>query len=155
MKNKEYVLDNLYKKVLELKKQNISVGFTNGCFDLLHKGHLHVIKEAKKSCDFLIVALNSDNSIKKLKGLDRPKDQLNIRISKLSKLDDVDAVIVFSEDTPKKLIDKIVPDLLVKGSDYKAEEIFGDKVILNGGKIILVDLLPGVSTSILIEENSL
>ena len=153
MKNKEYQLDALYTKVLKLKSNGFSVGFSNGCFDLLHKGHLHIIKEAKLLCDFLIIGLNSDESIKRLKGLDRPKDHLKVRLSKLKKLDDVDAIIVFNADTPKKLIDKLIPNVLVKGSEYKAEEVFGEKVISNGGKIILVDLLPGISTSILIKKN--
>lgn len=154
MKTKEYQLDTLYKKVLKLKSDGFSVGFTNGCFDLLHKGHLHIIKESKLLCDFLIVGLNSDDSIKKLKGLDRPKDPLITRLNKLEKLDDVDAIIVFEEYTPKKLIDKLIPNVLVKGSEYNVEEVFGEKVISNGGKIVLVDLLPGISTSILIKKNS-
>ena len=154
MKTKEYQLDTLYKKVLKLKSDGFSVGFTNGCFDLLHKGHLHIIKESKLLCDFLIVGLNSDDSIKKLKGLDRPKDPLITRLNKLKKLDDVDAIIVFEEYTPKKLIDKLIPNVLVKGSEYNVEEVFGEKVISNGGKIVLVDLLPGISTSILIKKNS-
>lgn len=153
MKNKEYQLENLILKVTELKKKGSTVGFTNGCFDLLHAGHLHIIKETKLLCDFLIIGLNSDKSIKKIKGPERPKDQLNIRINKISKLDEVDAIVVFEEETPKKIINNLIPDVLVKGSEYKINEVFGEKVVSNGGKIVLVDLLPGISTSILIAQN--
>ena len=153
--NKEYSAENLIKKIVQLKKENISIGFTNGCFDLLHKGHIYSISEAKKKCDYLIVALNSDISVIKLKGSNRPiDDQLN-RILKLSKLDDVDAIIIFHDDNPLKLIKDINPDILFKGADYKDKEIIGSEFIIeNGGKVELIDILNGYSTTNIIKNSS-
>ena len=98
--NKEFSLNDLIKKIDVLKKNNTSIGFTNGCFDLLHNGHLHSISESKKKCDYLIVGINSDTSVAKIKGSNRPIDDQNSRILKLNKLKDVDAIIVFYEDNP-------------------------------------------------------
>ena len=153
--NKEYSIEKLIKKIVQLKKENISIGFTNGCFDLLHKGHIYSISEAKKKCDYLIVALNSDISVIKLKGSNRPiDDQLN-RILKLSKLDDVDAIIIFHDDNPLKLIKDINPDILFKGADYKDKEIIGSEFIIeNGGKVELIDILNGYSTTNIIKNSS-
>ena len=153
--NKEYSTEKLIKKIVQLKKENISIGFTNGCFDLLHKGHIYSISEAKKKCDYLIVGLNSDISVIKLKGSNRPiDDQLN-RILKLSKLDDVDAIIIFHDDNPLKLIKDINPDILFKGADYKDKEIIGSEFIINnGGKVELIDILNGFSTTNIIKNSS-
>ena len=153
--NKEYSNVNLIKKIVQLKKENISIGFTNGCFDLLHKGHIYSISEAKKKCDYLIVGLNSDISVIKLKGSNRPIDDQSNRILKLSKLDDVDAIIIFHDDNPLKLIKDINPDILFKGADYKNKEIIGSEFInKNGGKVELIDILNGYSTTNIIKNSS-
>jgi rfaE bifunctional protein nucleotidyltransferase chain/domain len=153
--NKEYSSVNLIKKIVQLKKENISIGFTNGCFDLLHKGHIYSISEAKKKCDYLIVGLNSDISVIKLKGSNRPIDDQSNRILKLSKLDDVDAIIIFHDDNPLKLIKDINPDILFKGTDYKNKEIIGSEFIIkNGGKVELIDILNGYSTTNIIKNSS-
>ena len=153
--NKEYSTEKLIKKIVQLKKENISIGFTNGCFDLLHKGHIYSISEAKKKCDYLIVGLNSDISVIKLKGSNRPIDDQSNRILKLSKLDDVDAIIIFHDDNPLKLIKDINPDILFKGADYKDKEIIGSEFIIeNGGKVELIDILNGYSTTNIIKNSS-
>ena len=153
--NKEYSAENLIKKIVQLKKENISIGFTNGCFDLLHKGHIYSISEAKKKCDYLIIAINSDVSVKIIKGPNRPIDDQVNRVSKLSKLDDVDAIIIFYDDNPLKLIKDINPDILFKGADYKDKEIIGSEFIIkNGGKVELIDILNGYSTTNIIKNSS-
>lgn len=153
--NKEYSTENLIKKIVQLKKENISIGFTNGCFDLLHKGHIYSISEAKKKCDYLIIAINSDISVSIIKGPNRPIDDQVNRVSKLSKLDDVDAIIIFYDDNPLKLIKDINPDILFKGADYKDKEIIGSEFIIkNGGKVELIDILNGYSTTNIIKNSS-
>ena len=154
--NKEYKLSNLIKKLILLRKEGLRIGFTNGCFDLLHKGHLYSILEAKKRCDYLIMGLNSDSSLAKLKGSNRPIDNQLNRVLKLSKLNDVDAIIVFYDDTPLKLIEDINPHILFKGIDYKDKKIVGSEFIIkNGGKVELNDFLDGYSTSISINNYSI
>lgn len=153
--NKEYSAENLINKIVQLKKENISIGFTNGCFDLLHKGHIYSISEAKKKCDYLIIAINSDVSVKIIKGPNRPIDDQVTRVLKLSKLDDVDAIIIFYDDNPLKLIKDINPDILFKGADYKDKEIIGSEFIIeNGGKVELIDILNGYSTTNIIKNSS-
>ena len=153
--NKEYSTENLIKKIVHLKKENICIGFTNGCFDLLHKGHIYSISEAKKKCDYLIIAINSDISVSIIKGPNRPIDDQVNRVSKLSKLDDVDAIIIFYDDNPLKLIKDINPDILFKGADYKDKEIIGSEFIIeNGGKVELIDILNGYSTTNIIKNSS-
>ena len=153
--NKEYSVENLIKKIVQLKKENVSIGFTNGCFDLLHKGHIYSISEAKKKCDYLIIAINSDISVSIIKGPNRPIDDQVNRVLKLSKLDDVDAIIIFYDDNPLKLIKDINPDILFKGADYKDKEIIGSEFIIeNGGKVELIDILNGYSTTNIIKNSS-
>ena len=153
--NKEYSTVNLIKKIVQLKKENISIGFTNGCFDLLHKGHIYSISEAKKKCDYLIIAINSDISVSIIKGPNRPIDDQVNRVLKLSKLDDVDAIIIFYDDNPLELIKDINPDILFKGADYKDKEIIGSEFIIeNGGKAELIDILNGYSTTHIIKNSS-
>ena len=153
--NKEYSAENLIKKIVQLKKENVSIGFTNGCFDLLHKGHIYSISEAKKKCDYLIIAINSDISVSIIKGPNRPIDDQVNRVLKLSKLDDVDAIIIFHDDNPLKLIKDINPDILFKGADYKNKEIIGSEFIIeNGGKVELIDILNGYSTTNIIKNSS-
>ena len=124
------------------------LGFTNGCFDLLHEGHIHLLKKSKSYCDYLIVGLNSDNSVKRLKGKDRPIENQTRRYENLKSISYVDEVIIFDEDTPYDLINRIKPDVLFKGSDYSNKNIVGAEIVKkNGGKVITVDLLQGYSTT--------
>ena len=123
-----------------LKSEKKKIVFTNGCFDLLHVGHIRYLSNAKKLGDFLIVGLNSDESVKILKGQNRPINQFEDRAMLLSALRSVDLVIMFEEQTPENLINKIVPDVLVKGGDYDIEDIAGyHTVIKNGGKVKTLD----------------
>ena len=129
------------------------VGFTNGCFDLLHEGHLHLIRESKKRCDFLIIGLNSDESVKILKGENRPIENQEQRAKNLSKMKEVDAVAIFNTETPENIIKYLNPDILIKGGDYNKADIVGSKfVIENGGSVEVIDLLPGFSTTKIINE---
>ncbi len=143
-------------KIKDLKGKGKVIGFTNGCFDLLHKGHIHLLFQSSKICDHLIVGLNSDLSVKKIKGNSRPIQNEQKRYNNLISLDFVDDVILFNEITPIKVIEKIIPDILIKGADYKKKELVGSNFVTkNGGKIKLIDLIPNISTSQLIKESDL
>ena len=121
---------------------------TNGCFDILHAGHIHLLKNAKKLGDFMIVAINSDKSVKSLKGKKRPINNLAARIEMLEALSIVDLVVVFKEQTPLKIIKMISPDVLVKGGDYKINEIVGkDFMKSKNGKIKIIKTKKGYSTT--------
>ena len=134
---------------------NFRLVFTNGCFDLLHKGHLDLLSNAAGFGDKLFVGLNSDTSVKKLKGDSRPIQNEKTRAQKLLELECVNHVITFDDLTPQKLIDKISPDVLVKGGDYKKNEIVGAQhVISSGGVVKIVPLTPGFSTTSIIEKGS-
>jgi len=152
--NKEININDLLKNLSKLrKKKNIIIGFANGCFDLLHKGHLSLLSESKKKCDYLIIGLNSDKSIKLLKGKSRPIENETKRVSMLTKQKEVDAIIIFEELTPLNLIINIKPNILFKGSDYLDKKIIGSNFIhQNGGKIELIDILDGYSTTNLIKN---
>jgi D-beta-D-heptose 7-phosphate kinase/D-beta-D-heptose 1-phosphate adenosyltransferase len=129
-------------------RNSLTIGFTNGCFDLLHLGHLHILEQSKKLCDRLIVGLNSDASVKRLKGETRPIQGEAVRAQVLAALEYVDGVILFDDDTPLALIEALRPDVLCKGADYTADQVVGaDIVQLNGGKVHLVSLQPGQSTT--------
>ena len=122
--------------------------FTNGCFDILHPGHLYSLAETAKEADYLIVGLNSDASVKRLKGPDRPINSTESRAIVMANLVLVDAVIVFEEDTPLELISTLLPDVLVKGGDYTIDTIVGAKeIIANGGKVIINPIVEGFSTT--------
>ena len=143
-------LDNQIK---QLKEQRNSIVFTNGCFDLLHKGHIDLLNKASTYGDILIVGLNSDNSVKTLKGQDRPIENEIIRSKKLLEIGNVDFVIIFNSETPKDLIIKIMPDVLVKGGDYNKDDIVGsNEVISSGGKVKIVPLTKGFSTTLIIKS---
>tara|TARA_B100001105_G_scaffold252650_1_gene244674 strand:+ start:189 stop:659 length:471 start_codon:yes stop_codon:yes gene_type:complete len=144
------------KEILEkisFIRNNKIIGFTNGCFDLFHEGHLYLIKEAKKKCDFLIIGLNSDESVKTLKGESRPIENQEQRVKNLSKMKEVDAIVIFNTETPENIIKDLNPDILIKGGDYNKTDIVGSKfVIENGGSVEVIDLLPGFSTTKIINE---
>ena len=137
------------------RRENFKLVFTNGCFDLLHKGHLDLLSNAAGFGDKLFVGLNSDKSVKKLKGDSRPKQNERTRAQKLLELKYVNHVIIFEDLTPQKLIHALSPDVLVKGGDYKKSEIVGAKhVISSGGIVKIVPLTPGFSTTSIIEKSS-
>ena len=137
------------------RKENFKLVFTNGCFDLLHKGHLDLLSNAAAFGDKLFVGLNSDKSVKKLKGDSRPVQNEKIRAQKLLELKYVNHVIIFEDLTPQKLVHAISPDVLVKGGDYKKSEIVGARhVISSGGVVKIVPLTPGFSTTSIIEKSS-
>jgi D-beta-D-heptose 7-phosphate kinase/D-beta-D-heptose 1-phosphate adenosyltransferase len=130
------------------RRRMIQVGFTNGCFDLLHPGHVSLLAQAKDGCNRLIVGLNSDASVTRLKGEDRPIQSETSRAAVLASLASVDMVVIFSEDTPIELIKAIRPDVLVKGADYSVDEVVGSEVVQSyGGHILLADLEDGHSTT--------
>jgi rfaE bifunctional protein nucleotidyltransferase chain/domain len=130
-----------------------TVAFTNGCFDILHQGHLFSIAQAAKEADYLILGLNADASIKRLKGPDRPINSTESRALVMANLVLVDAVVVFEQDTPYELITTLLPDVLVKGGDYTIDTIVGAKeVIANGGKVIINPIVEGFSTTNIIEK---
>ena len=132
----KFLLKDNHSIINKLKINRKKVVFTNGCFDLLHVGHIRYLSQAKKLGDILIVGLNSDRSVKMLKGKDRPINSFEDRATLLSALKSVDLVIMFEEQTPENLIKEIVPDILVKGGDYKIEEIVGYKTVIdNGGRV--------------------
>jgi D-beta-D-heptose 7-phosphate kinase/D-beta-D-heptose 1-phosphate adenosyltransferase len=137
----------------EWRKQGLRVGFTNGCFDILHPGHVRVLTQARAACDRLIVGLNSDASVRRLKGADRPVQDERARAEVLAALEAVDLVVIFEEDTPLKLITHIKPSVLVKGGDYTREQVVGHEIVTaNGGEVVLVDILPGHSTTSLVKR---
>ena len=137
------------------RRENFKLVFTNGCFDLLHKGHLDLLLNAAAFGDKLFVGLNSDTSVKKLKGDSRPIQNEKTRAIKLLELKYVDHVIIFEDLTPQKLIHTISPDVLVKGGDYTKNEIVGAKHVISfGGVVKIIPLTPGFSTTSIIEKSS-
>ena len=137
------------------RRENFKLVFTNGCFDLLHKGHLDLLSNAAGFGDKLFVGLNSDKSVKKLKGDSRPKQNERTRAQKLLELKYVNHVIIFEDLTPQKLIHAMTPNVLVKGGDYKKNEIVGAKHVIScGGVVKIVPLTPGFSTTSIIEKSS-
>ena len=146
-------LDNLVELCNRHRSNGNKIIMTNGCFDILHTGHIYLLNEAKKLGDLLIVALNSDSSVKLNKGTSRP---INIELDRayvLSAVQNVDYIIIFDEETPEKVICTILPDILVKGSDYKDKYIAGQQCLEKiGKKITLIDLIEGKSTTNLINK---
>lgn len=144
---------NLPQLLRRLKRSRKKIVFTNGVFDILHRGHVEYLTKAKSFGDVLIVGVNSDASVRRLKGAERPVQKLADRAAILMALEAVDYVIPFSEDTPAKLIEKVRPDVLVKGADYKLSEIVGaDFVHSYGGRVRRVRLTPGRSSSALLKK---
>ncbi|MGB7687687.1 MAG: D-glycero-beta-D-manno-heptose-7-phosphate kinase [Pseudolabrys sp.] len=137
----------------EWRKQGLRVGFTNGCFDLLHPGHVKLLAGARAACDRLVVGLNGDASVTRLKGAGRPVQPVQARAEVLAALEAVDLVAVFDEDTPEKLIGRVKPTVLIKGSDYAREEVVGREIVeALGGEIILIEIVPGHSTTSMVER---
>ena len=135
------------------RREGLTVGFTNGCFDLVHPGHVQLLCEARSRCDRLIVGVNSDASVRRLKGAARPVQPEAARSIVLAGLAFVDAVVLFAEDTPIELIGRIRPDVLVKGADYRIDQVVGREVVESyGGRVVLVDLLPDSSTTLIIDR---
>lgn len=135
-------------QVQRWQSRGLKVGFTNGCFDILHPGHVSLLAEARAACDRLIVALNTDDSISRLKGPERPVNTLDSRARVMAAVRYVDAVVAFAEDTPLEAITALMPDVLIKGADYKPEQVVGaDVVIAAGGSLVLADLAQGYSTT--------
>ena len=131
-----------------LKAQSKKVVFTNGCFDILHRGHIHLFHEAKKLGDIFMVAVNDDSSIRIIKGPTRPIFPLEERMEVLEAITDIDYLVSFSEKTPKEIISSLLPDVLVKGGDWKPDEVVGKKEVEQaGGKIITIPYLPHHSSS--------
>lgn len=137
----------------ELRAEGKKVVFTNGCFDLIHRGHVEYLYFARKQGDVLVVGINSDESVRRLKGKGRPLSSLTDRMYVLASLEPVDFVVPFEEDTPYELIKDVLPDVLVKGRDYRPDEVVGRDIVEGrGGKLVLADYLEGYSTSGLIRK---
>jgi rfaE bifunctional protein nucleotidyltransferase chain/domain len=146
-------LDELIKIAAQARRNGKSVVFTNGCFDLLHRGHVHVLRQAKAAGDLLIVAINSDQSVKAIKGPTRPVAAEIDRLELIAAMEMVDYVILFDEPDPSKLITAIKPNVLAKGGDWGADGVVGaDIVEREGGRVVLVPYLKGYSTSEIIER---
>lgn len=140
--------DQALTQVLQWRTEGEKIGFTNGCFDILHPGHTMLLAKTKAKCDKLILALNSDASVTKLKGPTRPVNTQEARAQVLLALESVDLVVVFNQETPLELLKYLKPDLLIKGADYTLDQVVGAKEMKQwGGEVCLVDLLPGHSTT--------
>ena len=138
----------LQERVAQWRARGLSVGFTNGCFDIVHPGHISLIEQASAACDRLIVALNDDDSVQRLKGEGRPVQPEGARARVIASLAGVDGVVLFAEDTPQSLIEAVRPDVLVKGADYSVDEVVGGKLVASyGGRVVLADLVDGFSTT--------
>ena len=145
--------EELLRLVSIYKFQNKKIVFSNGCFDIIHRGHIEYLAKAASFGDVMIIGLNTDSSISRLKGENRPVQDEKARALVMASLSFVDNIILFDEDTPFKLINYLKPDILVKGSDYSVETIVGADIVLkNGGKVETIDLVEGYSTSNIIEK---
>lgn len=159
MKNPNYIpdkvvtLDKAVQIIAGWRLLNRTVAFTNGCFDILHEGHIYSLSQAAKECNYLIVGINSDSSVKRLKGNNRPVNHQHSRALIVASLIMVDLVILFEEDTPLALINTLKPNVLVKGGDYTVDTIVGAKdVISNGGRVVINPIIKGFSTTNLIQK---
>jgi len=151
--HKIYDLSGLQHQLSRWRLLSKTVSFTNGCFDILHQGHIASLSEAATEADFLVVGVNSDASTRRLKGESRPINSQDARAFLLASLLMVDAVIIFDEDTPLNLINAVQPDVLVKGGDYTLDQIVGAKeVMAAGGRVVINPIVPGYSTTGLIEK---
>jgi len=151
--HKIFTVPTLLATIASWRATGKSIAFTNGCFDILHEGHLFSLSQAALEADYLIVGINSDASTKRLKGNERPINGENSRALLLANLLMVDAVIVFEEDTPHALISAILPDVLVKGGDYTIDQIVGaQEVLANGGRVAINPIVEGFSTTRIVEK---
>ena len=148
IRQKLYLKENLINQIRDWKAEAKKIVFTNGCFDIIHPGHVDYLAKAASLGDKLIIAVNTDQSVQKLKGPDRPIQDEQSRTFVLAAMAFTSAVILFGEDTPAELISELKPDILVKGADYTVDQIAGaDFVIQNGGSVVLLPYLKGFSTS--------
>jgi D-beta-D-heptose 7-phosphate kinase/D-beta-D-heptose 1-phosphate adenosyltransferase len=148
LSSKHFSLDSVQQQVTRWRELGLKVAFTNGCFDLLHPGHVSLLNQAKNSADRLVVGLNSDLSVRRLKGPERPVQGEVARATVLASLKAVDAVVIFAEDTPLELIEALAPDVLVKGADYTVDTVVGAELVQRrGGKVLLAELVPAQSTT--------
>lgn len=146
-------LEALIRVRQKLRQKGLRVVFTNGCFDILHVGHIRLFREAKKKGDILIAALNDDESVRRLKGPSRPVFTLAERLEILEAIEDIDYLTSFAEDTPQKIIASLLPDVLVKGGDWKPEEVVGRKEVeAAGGQVVIVPYQKGHSSSSIIRK---
>lgn len=146
-------LEKIVAITKELKEKGKKIVFTNGCFDIIHKGHIIYLNAAKELGDYLIVGLNSDESVRRIKGNSRPINSEEDRVLILENLKAVDAVVIFNEETPINLIEKINPDFLVKGGDWKENDIVGAEFVKkNGGKVVTIKYVDNYSTTSLINK---
>ena len=153
IQQKIFTLTDLQKLIFQWKYFGKTFAFTNGCFDILHQGHIFSLTKAASEADYLIVGLNSDKSVEKLKGPGRPVNPQESRAIVLASLVMVDAVIIFEEDTPLNLVKALLPDVMVKGGDYRVNEIAGaGEVIAAGGRVVINPILEGFSTTSIIER---
>ena len=153
IQHKIYTQESLLKQVNAWRVLNKKIVFTNGVFDILHKGHIASLSEAATYGDMLVVGINADASVKKLKGPTRPVNDENARALILASLLQTDAVVIFEEDTPLELIKLIMPNVLVKGGDYTIDEIVGAKEVLAaGGEVKIASIVDGISTSKIIDD---
>ncbi len=153
IQSKIYTLSELLKQVSRWKLLSKTTSFTNGCFDILHQGHIFSLSEAASEADFLIVGVNADASVRKLKGPTRPVNNEASRCLLLASLLIVDAVVIFEEDTPLELISAVMPDVLVKGGDYTLEQIVGAReVMAAGGRVVINPIVQGFSTTGMLEK---
>jgi D-beta-D-heptose 7-phosphate kinase/D-beta-D-heptose 1-phosphate adenosyltransferase len=144
----------LDEHLAEWRRQGLRVGFTNGCFDLLHPGHVRLLAGARAACDRLVVGLNGDASVTRLKGAGRPVQPVQSRAEVLAALEAVDLVVAFDEDTPEKLIAQVKPTVLVKGGDYTREQVVGREIVeALGGEVVLIEIIPGHSTTSMVERS--
>lgn len=152
-KNKILTFDDMRHQVKRWRLLDKSIAFTNGCFDILHEGHLEILSRSAALSDVLVVGVNTDASVKRLKGESRPVNNEAFRAGMLAALSMVDAVVLFDDPTPLELIRMIAPDVLIKGGDYAIDQIVGaEEVIKNGGEVKIVPLLKGYSTTSLIQK---
>lgn len=150
---KIFDLHTLKKQIMAWRVSGQTIAFTNGVFDILHEGHIFSLSQAAQQGDRLVVAVNSDASVKRLKGPLRPVNTEQSRALLLASLVMVDAVVIFEEDTPLEVVQALLPDVMVKGGDYKPEQVIGSReVIANGGRVVINPLIDGISTTGIIEK---
>lgn len=153
MKNKVKGLVELTKLRERFRRERRTTVFTNGCFDILHSGHVHLFRQAKELGDILLVAVNDDPSVRSLKGPDRPVFPLEERLEVLEAVEVIDYLISFSQPTPRELIQALLPDVLVKGGDWKPDEVVGKEEVEGaGGRVIIIPYLPGRSSSEILKK---